>query len=62
MKQPIKSDFDFESLDLASLNIEGMEVVTLKEAMALPETGASSAISICHSCSSCGSSSCYSEK
>ena len=41
MKQPIKSDFDFESLDLASLNIEGMEVVTLKEAMALPETGAS---------------------
>lgn len=55
-----KSDFDFDALDLDGLNIEGMEVVTLKEAMALPETGASSAVSICSSCSSCGSSSCFS--
>lgn len=54
----MNNDFDFDSLDLAALNIEGVEVVTLKEAMALPETGASSAISICESCSSCGSSSC----
>jgi hypothetical protein len=54
----VNNDFDFDSLDLAALNIEGVEVVTLKEAMALPETGASSAVSFCDSCSSCGSSSC----
>lgn len=53
---------DFDSLDFSSLNIEGLEVVTLKEAMALPETGASSAISVCESCSSCGSSSCADSK
>lgn len=55
-----KSDFDFDALDLDGLNIEGMEVVTLKEAMALPDTGASSAVSFSNSCSSCGSSSCFS--
>lgn len=54
----MNNNFDFDSLDLSSLNIEGMEVVTLKEAMALPETGASSVISSSNSCSSCGSSSC----
>jgi hypothetical protein len=54
------SDFDFDALDLAGLNIEGMEVISLKEAMALPETGASGAVSSSDSCSSCGSSSCYS--
>lgn len=51
---------DFDNIDVASLDIEGLEVVTLKDAMALPETGASSGISSCNSCSSCGSSSCVS--
>lgn len=51
-------DFDFDSIDLTGLDIAGLEVVTLKDAMALPETGASSGISSCNSCSSCGSSSC----
>lgn len=62
MNSNVKSDFDldFDSLDLDGLNIEGIEVVTLKDAMALPENGASSAVSICSSCSSCGSSSCFS--
>jgi len=55
----VKSDFDFDSLDLAALDVDGVEVVTLKEAMALPETGASSAASSSNSCSSCGSSSCW---
>lgn len=49
---------DFDLVDIDSLDIAGLEVVTLKEAMALPETGASSGISSCNSCSSCGSSSC----
>jgi thiazolylpeptide-type bacteriocin precursor len=56
------TEFDFEDIDLAGLNIDGLEVVNLKEAMALPETGASSGISSCNSCSSCGSSSCTSMK
>lgn len=56
------SDFDFDTIDLDGLDIAGLEVVTLREAMALPETGASSGISSCNSCSSCGSSSCVSMK
>lgn len=56
------SDFDFAGLDLTSLDIQGLEVLTLKDAMALPETGASSAVSSCNSCSSCGSSSCMTIK
>ncbi len=52
------NDFDFDTIDLDGLDIAGLEVVTLREAMALPETGASSGISSCNSCSSCGSSSC----
>ena len=28
---------DFDNIDVASLDIEGLEVVTLKDAMALPE-------------------------
>lgn len=54
------NNFDFDAIDVDNLDIAGLEVVTLKEAMALPETGASSGISSCNSCSSCGSSSCVS--
>ena len=43
---------------LTDATVEGLEVVTLKDAMALPETGASSGSSSCGSCSTCGSSSC----
>lgn len=48
---------DFSDVDVDSLNLDGLEVVSMKDAMALPETGASSGISSCNSCSSCGSSS-----
>ncbi len=54
------NNFDFDSIDAGSLDVDGLEIVTLKDAMALPETGASSGISSCNSCSSCGSSSCVS--
>ena len=56
------SDFTFENLDLSSLDVQGVAVMTLKDAMALPETGASSAVSSSESCSSCGSSSCASDQ
>ncbi|MEL6528318.1 MAG: thiazolylpeptide-type bacteriocin [Pseudomonadota bacterium] len=35
-----------------------LEVVALGDAMAMPETGASSGISSCNSCSCCASTSC----
>ncbi len=47
----------FDDIDVDSMNIEGLEVVGLRDALALPETGASSGISSSNSCSSCGSSS-----
>ncbi|QMW23285.1 thiazolylpeptide-type bacteriocin [Sandaracinobacteroides saxicola] len=53
-----QDELSFDALDLSDLQIDGLEVISLKEAMALPETGASSGISSCNSCSSCGSSSC----
>jgi len=54
------------NLDLQSLELGGddlgdfadLEVVTLGDAMAMPETGASSGISSCNSCSCCASTSC----
>ena len=48
----------FDDIDVSDATIEGLEVVTVKDAMALPETGASSGSSSCGSCSTCGSSSC----
>jgi thiazolylpeptide-type bacteriocin precursor len=50
-------DMSFEDLDIDGLSLDGLEVVSLKEALALPETGASSGISSTKSCSCCGSSS-----
>ncbi|SDD84384.1 thiazolylpeptide-type bacteriocin [Aquimonas voraii] len=47
----------FDDIDVESMNIDGLEVVSLKDALALPETGASSGISSCNSCSTCGSTS-----
>ena len=57
MTQQTKTEISFDDIDVADANVEGLEVVTLKDALALPETGASSGISSCNSCSSCGSSS-----
>jgi len=37
-----------------------LEIVSLSDAMAMPETGASSGISSCNSCSCCASTSCCS--
>jgi thiazolylpeptide-type bacteriocin precursor len=55
--QTTKTDVSFDDIDVGDATVEGLEVVTLKDALALPETGASSGISSCNSCSSCGSSS-----
>jgi len=41
-----------------NLEITGLEVMNLNDAMALPETGASSGVSNCSASSTCGSSSC----
>ena len=51
------SNLSFDDIDIDTLGIEGLEVVSLKDAMALPETGASSGYSTCSSCSTCGSTS-----
>lgn len=51
------TDISFDDIDVSSLDLDGVEVVGLQEAMALPETGASSGASSCNSCSSCGSTS-----
>jgi len=53
----LETVISFDDIDVSSMNIEGLEVVGLKDALALPETGASSGISSTNSCSSCGSSS-----
>lgn len=51
-------DFDFDDLNVEALDLDGLEVETVTNAMALPETGASSGSSSSGSCSTCGSSSC----
>ena len=53
-----KAAINFDDIDVADATIEGLDVVTSKDALALPETGASSGSSSCGSCSTCGSSSC----
>jgi len=60
--------FDSQSFDLNAFELSAedlgdfakLEVVTLGDAMAMPETGASSGISSCNSCSCCASTSCCS--
>ncbi|MCC3765516.1 thiazolylpeptide-type bacteriocin [Glycomyces sp. TRM65418] len=52
--------FDFEGLDLDDLSFDAIEVATVRDAVALPETGASSASSSCDSCSCCVGCSCCS--
>ena len=45
-------------LSLSDLKIDGLEITDVREAVALPETGASSGSSSCGSSSCCGSCSC----
>jgi len=54
---------DLNALDLTVADagdFADLQVVSLGDAMAMPETGASSGISSCNSCSCCGSTSCCS--
>jgi thiazolylpeptide-type bacteriocin precursor len=46
------------NLDLSDLKVEALSITTVGDALALPETGASSGSSSCSSCSCCGSCSC----
>ena len=52
------SSFDLNVSDLG--DFADLQVVSLGDAMAMPETGASIGISSCNSCSCCGSTSCCS--
>jgi len=52
------SSFDVNVSDLG--DFADLQVVSLGDAMAMPETGASSGISSCNSCSCCLSTSCCS--
>ena len=45
-------------LDLSDLDLDDLEITTVRDAMAMPETGASSGSSSCSSSSCCGSCSC----
>jgi thiazolylpeptide-type bacteriocin precursor len=47
-------------LDLDDLEFDAVEIATVRDAVALPETGASSGMSSCDSSSCCGSTSCCS--
>lgn len=47
-----------EMLDLADLDLDDITVTSMRDAVALPETGASSGSSSCSASSTCGSSSC----
>lgn len=51
---------DIETIDLPDLDFAGLEVMSVREAVAVPETGATSGSSSCTSTSCCGSSSCCS--
>lgn len=51
--------FDFGDLNLDAAGLKDIEVLSVSDALALPETGASSASSSCTSSSCCGSSSCF---
>jgi thiazolylpeptide-type bacteriocin precursor len=56
-------EFDLGAFDLDAGGLgdfADLEVVALGDAMAMPETGASSGISSCTSCSCCASTSCCS--
>ena len=53
--------FDLGSLRMQADDLSDfadLQVVSLADAMAMPETGASSGISSCNSCSCCASTSC----
>ena len=51
---------DFSDLDLSDLSFDAVQIETVRDAVALPETGASSSSSSCDSCSCCVGCSCCS--
>ncbi|MGW8437180.1 thiazolylpeptide-type bacteriocin [Nocardiopsis sp. NPDC055879] len=55
-----KVEIGFGDLDLEDLSFDAVEVATVRDAVALPETGASSGASSCDSCSCCAVTSCCS--
>ncbi|MEU3307650.1 thiazolylpeptide-type bacteriocin [Nocardiopsis sp. NPDC006832] len=55
-----KMEIGFGDLDLEDLSFDAVEVATVRDAVALPETGASSGASSCDSCSCCAATSCCS--
>ncbi|MGW8437179.1 thiazolylpeptide-type bacteriocin [Nocardiopsis sp. NPDC055879] len=55
-----KVEIGFGDLDLEDLSFDAVEVATVRDAVALPETGASSGASSCDSCSCCAATSCCS--
>ncbi|MHB8462045.1 MAG: thiazolylpeptide-type bacteriocin [Vulcanimicrobiaceae bacterium] len=55
-----KPSFDLSALQFNSNDFADLQVVSLSDAMAMPETGASSGISSCNSSSCCASTSCCS--
>ncbi|MEU3307651.1 thiazolylpeptide-type bacteriocin [Nocardiopsis sp. NPDC006832] len=55
-----KMEIGFGDLDLEDLSFDAVEVATVRDAVALPETGASSGASSCDSCSCCAVTSCCS--
>jgi Thiopeptide-type bacteriocin precursor len=54
------AELSFGDLDLSDLSFDAVEIATVRDAVALPETGASSASSSCDSCSCCIACSCCS--
>jgi thiazolylpeptide-type bacteriocin precursor len=50
----------FAELELPELDLADIEVVGIRDALAVPDTGATSGSSSCDTCSCCGSSSCCS--
>lgn len=54
------SDTTNRGVKLPDLDFDSLEVFTVRDAVAVPETGATSGSSGCNSSSCCGSSSCCS--
>jgi Thiopeptide-type bacteriocin precursor len=50
----------FADLELPELDLSDVQIVGIRDALAVPDTGATSGSSSCDSCSCCGSSSCCS--
>lgn len=52
--------FSFDISEVDGFDLDDLQILSVADALALPETGASSVIGSCGACSCCGSSSCFS--